>query len=241
MRPALWLFVTCLNAWHLLAQTTQGIVTGRVFDRQTNAGIAGAIVSYTSLDTNESGTVRSNAQGTYGVPFLPPGRYRMRAQAAPDYQPQTLQRMDLQVAGRIELNFPLRSYAQLRRGGLYNNGGSVSLAGQREVVNFFGPDVGFAAPLQVLETQSGTLQPSLSYVISSDEINGLPLRGRDAYSLLLTVPGATSDSATARSLGLSINGQRPSSSNFLLDGAENHHTLNTGIRIQVAPHLVESY
>lgn len=241
MRRAIWLSIMCLCAGTLPAQTTKGIVTGRVFDWQSKAGIAGAIITYTNLDTNETGSVRSNARGTYGIPFLPPGRYRMKAEAAPDYQPQTVQSMDLEVAGRVELNFPLRSYAELRRQGLYNGGGSVSLAGQREVVDFFGPDVGFAAPLQVLEPESGTLQPSLSYVFESDEINGVPLNGRDVYSLLLTVPGASSDTATALSLSLSINGQRPFSSNFLLDGVENNDTLNTGPRIQVAQELVESY
>jgi len=237
MRRVFWLCIFCGSPSFLVAQTTQGIVTGRVFNRGTGEKIAGAFVTYSNLETNETGTVRSTGQGTYAIPFLPPGQYKMEA-SAPDYQPQILRRLDLQVAGRVELNFPLRSFAELKRGGLY---GGVSLAGQREIVNFFGPDVGFAAPLQVLDPQYGTLQPSLSYVIESDEINGLPLRGRDAYSLLLTVPGATSDSATARSLGLSINGQRPSSSNFLLDGVENNDTLNTGTRIQVAPELVESY
>jgi hypothetical protein len=56
-----------------------------------------------------------------------------------------------------------------------------------------------------------------------------------------TLPGATSDTATARSLGLSITGQRLSSSSFLFDGVENNHTLNTGTLIQVAPEMVESY
>jgi hypothetical protein len=186
MHYALCVFVLCFDALTMVAQTTQGIVTGRVFDRQTRVGIAGATVKFSNLDTNETGEVRSNTRGTYAIPFLPPGHYRMEAQAPPDYQPQILRSMELQVASRVELNFPLASYAELRQAGLYN-GGSVALAGQREVVNFFGPDVGFAAPLPVLEPQSGTLQPSLSYVIESDEINDLPLQGREPYSLLLTL------------------------------------------------------
>ena len=36
MRRALWLSITCLSAGLLPAQTTQDIVTGRVFDRQSN-------------------------------------------------------------------------------------------------------------------------------------------------------------------------------------------------------------
>ena len=42
---------------------------------------------------------------------------------------------------------------------------------------------------------------------------GLPLEGRDVYTMLVTQPGVTSDGATGRGLGLAINGQRPSASN----------------------------
>ena len=232
------LIALCLTSVHpQLAQTTQGIITGRVFDRQTKAAIADVTITYSRLDTNQAGRVRTDARGFYAIPFLSPGRYRIGAEA-PNYQAQDLRELYLAVAARIELNFPLRSFAELKKRGIY---GGVSMPGRREVINFFGPDVGFAAPLQVLSPQSGTLQPSLSYVIESQEINALPLRGRDVYSLLLTVPGATSDNATARSLGLSINGQRPSSSNFLLDGIENNDFLNTGTQIQIAPEVAESY
>jgi hypothetical protein len=196
MSRALLLCILSGGALLLRAQTTQGIVSGRVFDRASNTGIQTASILCSNLETNEKRTIRSGSNGTYAIPFLPPGRYRMEA-SAQDYQPQILQSLDLQVAGRVELNFPLRSLAELKRGGLY---GDVSLAGQLEVVNFFGPDVGFAAPLEVLEAQAGPLQPSISYVIDADEINRLPLRSRDVYSLLATVPGATSDTVTAVSL-----------------------------------------
>src|SRR5258708_29885428 len=146
MRPALWVCIIGLTAWRLTAQTTQGIVTGRIFDRQSNAGIPSATVAYLNLDTNEAGSVSSNSQGTYAIPFLPPGKYRIEAQA-PDFQTRVLPSLDLQVAGRVELNFPLRSLAELRSGGVFS-AGSVSLAGQRPVGELFVPDVGFAAPMQ---------------------------------------------------------------------------------------------
>ena len=240
IKSGLWVYLAFLSPLLSEAQTTQGIVTGRVFDHDSGAPISSARITYTNLKTNETGFAVSDIRGRYGIPFLPPGPYRIRAESEPrGYKPLVLPSMDLQIGGRVELNIPLRSRSALRALGLF--GGAVPLAGQREMVNFFGPDVGFATPLDVLEPQSGTLQPSLSYVMESSEINALPLRGRDPYSLLLAVPSATSDTATARSLGLSINGQRPSSSNFLFDGVENNDDLNTGVRIQVAPEFVETY
>ncbi len=58
------------------------------------------------------------------------------------------------------------------------------------------------------------LESTVSEVIDSDEIDNLPLEGRDVYTMLVTQPGVTSDAATGRGLGLAVNGQRPSSSNY---------------------------
>ena len=69
----------------------------------------------------------------------------------------------------------------------------------------------------------------------------MPLAGRDVYNMLVTQPGVTSDAATARGLGLSANGQRPSASNFMLDGLENNNYLITGPLVTVAPEQIEEY
>ena len=78
-------------------------------------------------------------------------------------------------------------------------------------------------------------------MIDSPQIEELPLLGRDVYTLLATEPGVTSDSATGRGLGLSVNGQRPSASNFLMDGLENNNYLITGPLVTVAPEAVQEY
>jgi hypothetical protein len=49
-----------------------------------------------------------------------------------------------------------------------------------------------------------------------------------SITLLLLLPQVTSDTATARGLGFSVDGQRPSSSNYLLDGVENNNLVVTG-------------
>src|SRR5687768_7206385 len=73
------------------------------------------------------------------------------------------------------------------------------------------------------------------------EISWLPLAGRDTYTMLVTQPGVTSDAATARGLGLSVNGQRPSASNFLLDGLENNNYLSSGPLTAAVPEFVQEY
>lgn len=182
---------------------------------------------------------RSDADGYYYLLLLSPGTYRVRVTAS-GYQAQEVEELELPVAGRIELDFKLRPLSDVWEAGQYN---SVFLPGSKTVVTFFGPDVD-ASRTGSFDAQSGRLgatEASVSQVIDSEEINDLPLQGRDVYTMLLTQPGVTSDQATARGLGLAANGQRPSASNFMLDGLENNNYLVTGPLVTVAPEAIEEY
>ena len=92
-------------------------------------------------------------------------------------------------------------------------------------------------PVSVAETLSGTL----SRLIDENKILELPLQGRDVYTLLVLNPGVTSDNATGRGLGLSVNGQPVFSSNFLLDGVDNNDLQVTGAATRVSADAVQEY
>jgi Carboxypeptidase regulatory-like domain/TonB-dependent Receptor Plug Domain len=218
------------------AQTTQGMISGRLVNSITGRPIADASVEYSSL---ESGVSRSDPDGYYYLLLLSPGTYRLRVTSA-GFQAQEVEELELPVAGRIELDFRLRPLSDVWEAGQYN---SVFLPGSNTVVTFFGPDVD-ASRTGSFEAQSGqasAMETSVSQVIDSQEINDLPLQGRDVYTMLITQPGVTSDQATARGLGLSANGQRPSASNFLMDGLENNNYLVTGPLVTVAPEAIAEY
>ena len=159
---------------------------------------------------------------------------------APEYQSQELQNIELTVAARVELDFRLRPLSDVWEAGQYK---SVFLPGSKTIVTFFGPDVD-PSKSGSFDAQKGrreALESTVSEVIDSGEINNLPLQGRDVYTMLVTQPGVTSDSATGRGLGLAVNGQRPSASNFLLDGVENNNYLMTGPLTTVAPEAIQEY
>src|SRR5439155_22523749 len=120
---------------------------------------------------------------------------------------------------------------------------SVFLPGSKTIVTFFGPDVDSSrsGSFEAQRGRTGALESTVSQVIDSRQINNLPLAGRDVYTMLATQPGVTSDLATQRGLGLSANGQRPSASNFLLDGLENNNYLITGPLVTVAPEAIQEY
>ena len=228
-----------LLAFSLAAQTTQGVIAGRLVNSTSGRPIAGAAIEYSSTENPMSGRSSADASGYYSLPLLSPGTYRVRV-TADGFQSQEVQQLALPVASRIELNFRLRPLSDVWEAGEYN---SVFLPGSKTVVTFYGPDVD-SSRTGNFEAQQGALAPletSVSEVIDSAEINTIPLQGRDVYTLLVTQPGVTSDAATARGLGLSVNGQRPSASNFLLDGLENNNYLITGPLVTVAPEAIQEY
>jgi hypothetical protein len=221
------------------SQTTQGLISGQLVDSVTGRPIPAANVIFASATTNLAGGAASDPSGYYYLPLLSPGTYQIRV-TSPAYQSQEVQELELTVAARIELDFRLRPLSDVWESGQYK---SVFLPGQKTIVPFYGPDFD-PSKSGSFEAQKGRREPlesTVSEVIDSDEINNLPLQGRDVYSLLVTQPGVTSDSATGRGLGLSVNGQRPSSSNYLLDGLENNNYLITGPLVTVAPEAIQEY
>ena len=227
------------------AQSTQGLITGRVIDRQTREPLAVASVRYwrtsagSSGSVTPSGTTRTSADGYYTLALLTPGTYRLLAEAA-DYQAQEINELELYVAGRLELDFTLRPL-----GDVWEVGGSRTLVldDTSALVNFYAADVQnlSSTKVQLVPPKPSSTQPTLSYVIDSRSMENLPLGRRDIYTTLVMQPGVTADNATGRGLGLSINGQRPSSSNFLLDGVEHNKYLTTGPLSAVAPEAIREY
>jgi hypothetical protein len=70
-----------LSAASLIAQTTFGIIRGRVLD-PSGAGIPGVNVAVTNSGTNITKTVATNSSGSYEAGYLQPGTYTVAAEAA---------------------------------------------------------------------------------------------------------------------------------------------------------------
>ncbi len=223
----------------LLAQTTQGVISGRLVNSTTGRPVAGANVAYVSGTATSAGSANTDADGYYALPLLSPGTYRVRATAM-GFQAQEVQELELAVASRLDLSFKLRPLSDVWEAGQTN---SVFLPGSRTIVTFFGPDVDATrtGSFEANKGQRTPLETTVSSVIRSSDIADLPLAGRDVYTMLVTQAGVSSDGATARGLGLAANGQRPSASNFLLDGLENNNYLITGPLVTVAPQAIQEY
>src|ERR1017187_9565359 len=223
----------------LAAQTTQGLISGSIINSVTGQPVAGASVTYTSETLAATGTLQSDAGGYYFLPLLSAGTYSIRT-TADGYQSQELEQLELPVAGRVQIDFRLRPLNDVWEAGQFR---SVFLPGSKTIVTFYGPDVDTSrsGSFEGQQGTRGTLDTSVSYVIDPTQIGDLPLQGRDVYTMLVSLPGVTADNGTARGIGVSVAGTRPSSSNFLLDGVSNNNYLITGPLSPVAPEAVQEY
>src|SRR5580700_9962689 len=221
------------------AQTTQGLIAGRLVNSQSGAAIDGAQVAYSNAATGASGVATSDRSGNYFLPLLSPGIYRVRATAS-GFQSREVQELELPVAARLDLEFRLRPLNDVWEAGQYR---SVFLPGTKTIVTFYGPDVDSSrsGSFSSQQGERAALDTSQSYVVDPNQIENLPLEGRDVYSMLVSLPGVTSDTSTGRGLGVSVAGARPSSSNYMLDGVSNNNYLVTGPLNPVAPEAIQEY
>ena len=225
------------------AQSSQASLQGQVINQASGEPIARALVIQRNLLTNTQGYRYSNEQGYFSFPALQPGTYTVRTDAL-GFQPEERSPVELPVASRIELNFNLiRSTAPP---GAQPAAAAAPRLGENPrniLAIMYGADA--AVPQAVLVrlpvSQIETLIGSVSSLIDENKILELPIAGRDVYTLLVLQPNVSSDNATARGLGFSVNGQQSSSSNFLLDGVDNNDLQVTGPAAKVSADAVMEY
>jgi hypothetical protein len=228
-----------LAAFSAAAQSTQAYINGIADDSVSGRAIAGAAISCLGLVNSAAIPGKTDNGGRFTLAALSPGQYRIRIDAA-GYQSQELWQLEVPISARLELHFHLRPLNDVWEARQYQ---SYLLPESRQVLTFYGPDLD-TSRVAIFETSHGSLsdlEPSVSSMIGSNDLNELPLTGRDAYALLVLLPGVTADTTTARGLGFSVNGQRPSSANYLLDGLENNNLLVTGPLGIVAPEGIAEY
>jgi hypothetical protein len=220
-------------------QTTQGVIAGEIRDSLTDQPIASARVSCTNIESGLETTVSADSFGAYSFPLLSPGQYALRV-LADGYQPQELYELSLAVSARLAVRFRMRPLYDVWES---RDLQAVVYSESNHVLNFFGPDVdpNRFASFQANRGETSNLDTSVSYVIDQRLLRDLPLLGRDVYSLLVLLPAVAADTTTGRGINVSVAGQRPASSNFLLDGVESNNYLITGPLAALSPEAIQEY
>jgi hypothetical protein len=211
--PAAVVFLLALSMAAVCpAQSDTARLQGTVTDPQGNV-VAGAAVNVTSVETGRLSTATTNGLGYYTVSALPPGNYRVDiAQKGFRKVSRTL---ELQVAQVGVADFQLQV-------------GDVT------------DTITVEAGSPVIDSQNS----AIGDVVETRQITELPLNGRNFTQLATLVPGVSrgiptgSNSATGVNnnaetfrfgqeggASLSVNGLRPQSNNFILDGVDNNEAL----------------
>ena len=160
----------------------------------SNAVLPGVTVSARSGETGLSRSTVTGPEGRFVIAQLPPGTYEIRAELA-GFKPHVRPQVPLAVAQSVALNITLQ-------------------VGNVEILDVVTADI----------PAVNTSTSELSYLVSSEQIEQIPLNGRNYTDLALLQPGVNAfphrdgGSVVAHGLGMSINGQDPRSNAYLLDG-----------------------
>jgi hypothetical protein len=185
-----------------IAQSPSATVNGIVLD-PSGAAIVGAEVVVVNDATGVQYVTKTNGEGIYVVPNLPPGPYRIQVS---NIGFKTLVKPDvtLNVQDSLAINFTLPVGAPSE---------TVTVQGGAPITN--------------------TENAAVSTVIDRNFVGSLPLNGRSFNTLLQLTPGvviASSNGNVAQTGQFSIAGQRTDANNFLVDGVSaNFGVLSTPV------------
>src|ERR1035438_3559157 len=196
--------------------STTGLLAGTVMD-PSGAVISGARLTLTSA-SGEERTASTGSDGSYRIPLLPPGEYRLSVDA-PGFRTYRATGVPVRITESTEI--------------------SPRLAIGGEIVSV---DVTAELPL-VQSTSAAT-----GRVIGEQQIHELPLPTRNFQQLLTLSPGTVANLSNNTEMGrgdvnIDVNGQRSTSNNVVVDGTQvNSPGTNSTPNISVpAPDSIQEF
>src|SRR6266403_4192164 len=185
-----------------LAQEITGSIVGSIKD-SNGAAVKGATVTITNSDTKlVARSVTTNDDGEFSAPLLPVANYDVTVEAT-GFKKHVDEGVKLNVNARRTVDVSLQA-------------GNVS------------ETVTVTSGVQQVDTQSATA----SNVISGDQVRELSLNNRNWAQLVLLSPGVSSNlqdqiyvgttnpNGVSNALQIAVNGVRPNSNTYAVDGAD---------------------
>jgi hypothetical protein len=203
--------------WCAHAQDPVGVLEGDIRDA-SGAVVSAAAVTVTNHETGFSTKQLTTREGVFHFSFLPAGEYDLRATAV-GFAPYTSSAIRIDIGRTVRV--PLK----------------LEVATGHSEVNVSGT----GATVDTSQT--------LGNVVSELQAVDLPLNGRDLTQLGLLQPGVAPMTAGLAEAGgiarsgqaYAVNGQRPESNNYLLDGASNVDSVNGGYAMRVPVDAVSEF
>jgi len=203
------------------AQVDTGQIAGTVTD-QSGAVVAGATVTVTNTATNAQRTSETNATGGYVIPSLEPATYQVSVNAG-GFQPFKA-KAEVTVGSHVTLDAKLSVNSSVTEVQVVASGG-VQVNTQTQEMS------------QIVNTQQITALPSLTrnpydFVAISGNVSG----GDNSTNSM-----NSGQNLTSRGVGVSINGQRESGTEILMDGAENVAVFGSSVGQEIPVDAVQEY
>jgi outer membrane receptor protein involved in Fe transport len=176
------------------AQTSRGILAGTVTDN-SGAVIVGATITANNLQTGETRIALTGPTGAFRMEAVNPGKYKVTTESQ-GFQTQTI--TGVEIAGSVMTPVDIR----------------LQVAGTSTEA------VTVTAENNQVQTENG----ELSGTIAPKELAELPIGSLNPIQLALTQPGVIDNNGrgSTNGQGFSVNGGRPQSNNFLIDGQDNN-------------------
>ncbi len=174
------------------AQTSNGTVAGTVTD-PSGAAVANATITAKSVQTGDTRTTTTNNVGGYRLESLIPGTYVLTVKAN-GFAALEIKNVSVSASVVTSLN------------------AAVKVGSEQSVT--------VEASGELLQSESG----EMSETIGSVDVHELPISSLNAYALATTLPGVTATTTAKFTEGTSysVNGSRPRSNNFLIEGTDNN-------------------
>jgi hypothetical protein len=188
----------------------------------SGAVLPGVSVTVTNEGTHLTRTLVTDANGEYNAPQVPTGSYTVSAELS-GFKTSATTGIRVGVDQRVRIDL------------------SLEIGAMTETVNV-------AAETPLVQTASS----ELGTTVVQEQIQALPLNGRNFVNLTRTVPGvlrgipgANIDGAGSlawrASASFSANGQRPRDNNFMLDGVDNNETWLQTVVIFPSPDALDEF
>lgn len=175
----------------------------------SNAVLPGVTVTVRSPETGFTRTAATDAKGDFYITFIPPGRYSVTVEIQA-FQTETKPDVRFEIGQEASLDFVMK------------------IASVAETVTVTGD-----APL--VETTKTTVDN----VIRREQLDELPIAGRNASNLAMLAPGIVPRGSTEEPV--TSEGQPRGSGQALLDGVSNNLALLNSIRSNAPPDSVEEF
>ena len=182
---------------------------------QTGGALTATAISVTNIETNVVRRTVTDERGRYSVPALPPGRYVVSV-SRPGFRTLIRESVPLFLGQSATMDFTLEMAPMAQ---------DVTVRDEMPAV-------------QVNRTELSTL-------VSQQQIDNLPINGRNFIGFAIVTPGVSTDRTPQQgptmTSGLSFTGQRARSNNVMVDGFDNNDLVVGAVRATFSQEAVREF